>query len=115
MQVKERGKSTVTEWWVEIFVELHITPEKKRIAEAIGKRWGLQWTVEVDPRRRSDVRCIRSDPVRISMTPDEFVNLREEIGQRLVEALESWVSICVQCNDPELHCYYETPGAEAVL
>ena len=61
------------------------------------------------------VYCLSSNRVEVSLTPAEFEKLRGEIGRQLHNALKDWVSIAVKCNIYELHCYFETRGAEAVL
>jgi len=115
MAISIRSEALVTEWWVEIRGEKNAIPEKMKIADGVGKAWGLRWTIERDERNRPDVCCIRSSVLKVSLTPAAFLKLRDEVGHQLAEALGSWVSIAVMCNDYELHSYFETPGAEAVL
>jgi hypothetical protein len=107
--------ATVTAWRVEIRGEENVIPEKLMIAESVGNAWGLRWTVARDPADRPDVLCLLSNEVHVSLTPAAFVKVRDEVGHRLAEKLESWVSICVTCNDYELHSYFETRGSEAIL
>src|SRR5208283_109006 len=115
MAISIRAETLVTEWWVEIRGEMDVIPEKMEIAKEVGKTWGLRWTIERDERNRPDVCCIRSSVLKVSLTPAAFLKLRDEVGHQLAESLAKWVSIAVKCNLYELHCYFETPGAEAVL
>lgn len=106
----------VTGWWVEIRGEMGIMPEKMRIAETVGKKWGLvRWEIVTCPDDRSDVRRFRSCVVPVSMTASAFESLRDEVGHRLAESLASWVMIEVRCNDPLLYTEFPTLGGEAVL
>jgi hypothetical protein len=103
-------------WWsIEIRAEEYVIDEKKTIAQTVGREFGVQLALVQDPKDRPGVLCLRSQTMRASLTPPEFEQFRNEVGRRFAEALRTWVSIKVMCNVYELHCVYETPGAEAIL
>jgi hypothetical protein len=110
------SEAKVKRWWVEIRGEAKVIPARLRIAEAVGRELGLSWVVGSDPQGRSDVRCIRSDVRKVSLSSEAFKRLRDKVGQRLEETLASWVSIAIRCDVADLdNCLYETPGAESVI